>query len=140
AGGGCAKRLVERTDVVFCVDCLDVSNNIGAYEGARGAGVAVGGKTRKVIDLSLNDFAVEHWTNLGGPLPPVDVQLQADGLYGLNQVLDALRRRAAGNPPWVARAAGRRAEIGEMHTALRTSQREAMKAKWDHVPIYPPRL
>lgn len=140
AEGRYRKMLLDRTDAVFCVDCLDVSNNIGAYEGARGAGQAVNAKPRKLIDLSLNDFAVEHWTNLGGPLPPVDIQLQADNLYGVNQVLEALRRRAGGNPPWMTRAAERRAEIGAMHRELRASQREAMKAKWDNVPIYLPRM
>jgi acetolactate synthase-1/2/3 large subunit len=140
AEGEYRKMLLEKTDAVFCVDCLDVSNNIGAYEGARGAGVAVGQKRKKVIDLSLNDFAVEHWTNLGGPLPPVDVQLQADNLYGVNQVLASLRKRAERSPAWTKRAAERRAEIGKMHEALRAQQREAVKAKWDNSPIYLPRM
>jgi acetolactate synthase-1/2/3 large subunit len=132
--------LLGRTDVIFCVDCLDISNNVGAYEGARGAGTAVEDKPRKVIDLSLNDFAIRHWTHLGGPIQPFDVQLQADGLYGLKQVLTEVRHRAASNDAWVSRARERRAEIARMHDELRARQEETMKAQWDKVPIYLPRM
>jgi len=140
AEGEYKAMLMGRTDVVFCIDCLDLSNNIGTYEGARGAGNAIAAKPKKLIDLSLNDFAVQHWSHIGGPLAPVDVQLQADSRYGLGQVLDALKRRAEGNPAWVKRAAERRAEITDMHETLRAKQREAMKAKWDQTPIYLPRM
>ena len=140
AEGEYKAMLLGKTDAVFCIDCLDISNNVGAYEGARGAGNAISAKAKKVIDLSLNDFAVQHWTHLGGPIQPVDVQLQADGMHGLGQVLAEIKRRAADNPPWVKRAEERCAEISAMHDTLRTEQRDAMKAKWDQVPIYLPRM
>ena len=140
AEGEYKKMLLGKADTIFCLDCLDISNNVGAYEGARGAGMAVEDKPKKIIDMSLNDFAIEHWSNIGGPLPPVDVQIQADNLYGLNQIREALHRRAEGNPAWTKRAAERRAEIAEMHDALRKQQKDAMKAKWDQVPIYLPRM
>ena len=81
-----------------------------------------------VIDLSLNDFAIQHWTHLGGPLHPVDIQLQADGLYGLKQVLAEVKSRAADNPAWLKRAEERRAEVSQMHDELRKSQTDAMEA------------
>ena len=140
AEGDYKKMLLSKTDAVLCVDCLDISNNIGAYEGARGAGDEVNAGKMTVIDLSLNDFAVQHWTHLGGPLHPVDIQLQADGLYGLNQVLAELKSRSADNESWLKRANERRSEISEMHDALRKSQTDAMSAKWDQVPIYLPRM
>jgi len=140
AEGEYKAMLMGRTDVVFCIDCLDISNNVGAYEGARGAGSAIAAKPKKVIDLSLNDFAVQHWSHIGGPIPPVDVQLQADSRHGLAQLLGVLRRRAEGGPAWVKRAAERRAEIAGMHEKLRASQRDAMKAKWDQTPVYLPRM
>ncbi len=140
AEGEYKAMLLGKADTVFCIDCLDISNNIGAYEGARGVGTAIAGKAKKIIDLSLNELAVQHWSHIGGPIPPVDVQLLADSRHGLGQVLEALRRRAEGNPAWVGRAAERRAEIADMHEALRASQREAMKAKWDQTPIYLPRM
>ncbi len=140
AEGEFRRMLLGKADVMFCIDCLDISNNVGAYEGARGAGTAVEKKAKKVIDLSLNDFAIQHWTHLGGPIQPVDVQLQADGLYGLNQVLTEVRHRASSNAPWVKRAKERRAEISKMHDELRARQKETMLAKWDKVPIYLPRM
>ena len=115
AEGEYKKMLLAKTDAVLCVDCLDISNNIGAYEGARGAGDEVNAGKMTVIDLSMNDFAVQHWTHLGGPLHPVDIQLQADGLYGLKQVTEEVKRRAAENPAWLKRAEERRAEISQMH-------------------------
>jgi acetolactate synthase-1/2/3 large subunit len=140
AEGAYKSMLLGKADTIFCIDCLDISNNIGAYEGARGAGEAITGQPHKVIDLSLNDFAIQHWSHLGGPLHPVDVQLQADNLHGLNQVLDEIRKRASGNPAWVGRAADRRAELSIMHDGLRAQQKELMEAKWDQVPIYLPRM
>jgi acetolactate synthase-1/2/3 large subunit len=132
--------LLGKADVILCIDCLDISNNVGVYEGARGAGNAIAPKPKQVIDLSLNNLAIRHWTHLGGPMPPVDVQLQAEGMHGLGQVVDEVRRRAAGNPAWAGRAAERRGAIADMHHELRARQRETMKAKWDQMPIYLPRM
>jgi acetolactate synthase-1/2/3 large subunit len=140
AEGEYKAKFLGMADVILCIDCLDISNNVGAYEGARGAGKAIAGKPRKIIDLSLNEFAIQHWTHLGGPMQPVDVQVQADGLHGLGQLLDEVRRRAAGNPAWLRKAGERRAEIAKMHDELRARQQETMKAKWDQVPIYLPRM
>ena len=140
AEGEYKKMLMAKTDVVLCVDCLDISNNIGAYEGARGAGEEVAAGKMTVIDLSMNDFTIQHWTHIGGPLHPVDIQVQADGLYGLKQISAEIKRRAEEKPPWLAKAKDRRAEVAMMHDKLRLSQLEAMKLKWDQVPIYLPRM
>ena len=140
AEGEYKSMLMSKADTVLCVDCLDVSNNVGAYEGARGAGQEIDSGKLTTIDLSLNDFAVKHWTHLGGPLHPVDIQLQADGLYGLKQVLSEVKNQALKKPHWLEKAQIRRQEINEMHASLRKSQKEAMKSKWDQKPIYLPRL
>ena len=134
------REFLGKADTILCVDCLDISNNVGAYEGARGAGQAVEKKKQTVIDLSLNDFSIEHWTHLGGPLQPVDIQMQADNLYGVNQLVAELTKRAEGEPAWLKRAVERREEISVIHDKLRAEQKEVMMAQWDKVPIYLPRM
>ena len=119
------RQFLNSADTILCVDCLDISNNIGAYEGARGAGEAVEKKEQTVIDLSLNDFSIEHWTHLGGPLQPVDIQVQADNLYGVQQLLSELRKRAQENPDWAKRSSERRKEIAKIHETLRSDQKRS---------------
>ncbi|MEQ8195966.1 MAG: hypothetical protein RIB59_15910 [Rhodospirillales bacterium] len=67
------------------------------HQQARGGGygyIIDGGKPRRVIDLSVNDLAIDNWATIGGALPPVDLRLFADPLYGLNRLLDEMKRRA----------------------------------------------
>jgi acetolactate synthase-1/2/3 large subunit len=127
-------------DVWLTLDCSDVTNVTGGYAKARGGGYGPGAagaeeKTRKVIDLSLNDFTLQHWSNIGGAPSPFDVQLLADPLYGLNQLLEEVKRRAEGDAPWRRHADERAKELAERHAALRARQAESLKAHWDERPI-----
>ena len=122
------------------IDCHDLTGLLGGYSGARGTAASNAGSNRKVIDLSLNDMRIEHWSNVGGGAVPYDVQLLADPLYGLNQLVDELKRRAASDGAWQRRVEARRAELAARHEALRARQREGMQTGWDGEPIAVPRM
>jgi acetolactate synthase-1/2/3 large subunit len=124
-------------DVWLAIDCTDVTNVTGGYAKARGGGYGpgAGDTARRLIDLSLNDFTVQHWSNIGGAPSPFDVQLLADPLYGLNQILDEVKRRAEGEAPWRKRADERAKALAERHGALRARQGEVLKTHWDDRPI-----
>ena len=114
----------SESDVVLGIDCPDLTALVGGYAGARGDMRNTMTGERKVIDLSVNDLGVDHWSNAGGGLPPLDVQLLAEPLHGLHQLLAEIERRAEGEPSWYRRAQERRGDLAERHEALRWAQRE----------------
>ena len=126
--------------MVLGIDCPDLTALTGGYAGARGDMRNATTGTRKVIDLSVNDLAIDHWSNAGGALSPADVLLLADPVHGLGQLLAELERRAEGGPAWVGRAQERRSALAVRHDAMRAAQRERAMEDWDDVPITVPRM
>jgi acetolactate synthase-1/2/3 large subunit len=135
-------EMLKTADVVMGIDVPDLNALLNLYGQTRehlgrNAGSS---KARKIIDVSLNDLMLEHWSNLNGGLSPADVQVLADPRYALNQLVAEMEARARGNPAWVKRAKERAAEIGRKHDALRVRQREAARENWDQTPISVPRM
>jgi acetolactate synthase I/II/III large subunit len=133
----------DMADVILVVDSADVAGAIGNYDKARGAGGNDAGEDKpvpKVIDLSLNDLRIEHWSNIGGAISPTEAQLLAEPMHGLNQLLDEIRRRADGEPAWRKRAMERTAKISEMHDKLRARQLGEFERLHDQEPIAPARM
>ncbi len=128
------------SDVVLGIDCPDLTALVGGYAGARGDMRNAMTGERKVIDLSVNDLGVDHWSNAGGGLAPLDVQLLAEPLHGLHQLLAEVERRAKGEPFWYRRAQERRRDLAGRHEALRATQRERAAEDWDATPISVPRM
>lgn len=125
-------------DVWLAIDGHDISDLTGSYGKARGGGygyIVEGGNERKVIDLSINDLSIDSWATLGGALPPVDHRVFADPIYGLNQLVDELKKRADGNPAWRKRAQENAKAITERHNKLRAVQQQVLKDRWDDSPI-----
>lgn len=146
-GFGASKETEIRSeaDVVLVMDNQDVADMLGEYGMARGGGYGVvvvneEGKSRKVIDLSLNDLSVDNWAAIGGALPPVDVHLFADPLYGLNQLLAELKKCAKKNADWQKKAKANAKALAERHKALRARQQDVLKESFDNDPISVPRL
>ena len=118
----------SESDVVLGVDCPDLTALVGGYAGARGDMRNATTGSRKVIDLSVSDLGVDHWSNAGGGLAPLDVQLLADPLHGLDQLVAEIERRANGETSaWYRRAQERREDLGERHEKLRSAQRERVE-------------
>jgi len=130
-------EIIDAVDVLLGVDHVDLNAFLGNYGRQREAlsWSAGTGARKTVIDLSLNDLMLEHWSHLNGGISPADVQILADPLYGLRQLIDALKDRARGNPAWARRARERAAEIGRRHAALRARQRAAIADGWDSRPV-----
>ena len=128
-------EILGQSDCVLGIDCHDLTGLLGGYSGARGTAASDAGAGRKVIDLSLNEMKFEHWSHVGGGLVPYDVQLLADPLHGLGQLVAELKRRAAGDDTWQKRVDARRADLAVRHETLRARQRDAIQAGWDFEPI-----
>ena len=116
-------------DVVLAVDCPDPTMTVGAY-----GKVDTYRPGQKLIDMSVNFMQPNSWSNVGGPLPPIELQIPCAPLLGLDQLIAALRARR----PDAARASTRQAELRARHDALRHKQREGWKVRAGEVPIVRP--
>ena len=117
----------KTADLILAIDCVDTDNTVGKPRAGK-----------RTIDLSVNTMFPSNWSNYGGPLPSIDLQVPCAPLSGIAQLNAALRARLAGKVP--AEIAARKGELKARHDALRTKQREGWKARADNVPIERARL
>lgn len=127
--------LLDDADVVLAIDVVDLDALLRRTDrGPRGA--AAEARTGPlVVDLSHGDLAQPSWTNAFGSPLARDVQLLADPLTGVAQLVAALRGRLDGD-----RVERRRSAVtGRVHR-LRERQAAAARERWDDRPISPSRL
>ncbi len=128
--------LMADADVVLAIDVLDLTALLRARDrGPRGAGDPQERTGPLVIDLSHGDLAQPSWTNAFGSPLARDVQLLADPITGVSQLVAALRDRLDG-----AAVEARRAQVLDRVRALRQKQQETLRSRWDDRPISPARL
>ncbi|MDP9391313.1 MAG: thiamine pyrophosphate-binding protein, partial [Actinomycetota bacterium] len=128
--------LVADADVVLAIDVVDLTALLRARDrGPRGAGGPGEPTGPFVIDLSHGDLAQPSWTNAFGSPLVRDVQLLADPLTGVAQLVAALRDRVD-----AAAVETRRTQVLDRVRALRQEQRETLQRRWDDRPISPARL
>ena len=129
-------RLLADADVVLAVDVVDLGSLLRAKSRrprAQGDTHATAGPV--IIDLSYGDLAQPSWTNAFGSPLPRDVQLLADPLLGLAQLMGELRGLVD-----TAESARRREAVVQRSAALRVEQQEGLKDRWNDHPISPARL
>jgi acetolactate synthase-1/2/3 large subunit len=129
------RRVIRDADAVLAIDVVDLNALLRKPErGPRGeAQDEASGPV--VVDLSHGDLAQPAWTNAFGSPLARDVQLLADPLTGLAQLVAALRDRV--DP---AAAGRRRARAVEQASALREQQAAELQRRWADRPISPARL
>lgn len=93
----------------------------------------------RVVDVSLRHLRYRGWTNAGGAPVGIDIQVAAEPVEGLRQLLAAARHRLENDPRDDARSARRRA-IEERHRSLRDEQAAVLRDRWDELPIAPQRM
>lgn len=134
------RSVMNEADVILGVDMFDLSNTVDAYSsrvrGEQGAGA--GG--RKIIDLSQNDLAIRSWSRLGGMVAPTTVQVLADPIVGLEQMLAEVKTRIAKDPALAKRLQARAKTIAARKAALFAKQQKTMKERWNEKPLSPHRL
>ena len=136
-----ARDLLGKSDVVLAIDCPDVHWSVGGYLGRRSnVYKKVESKGQKIIDLSMNESASRRWNRVGGPLANTALQVMADPMTALEQLIRAVRKRLRANPDLAARFARRAKAIAREKVALQKRQQERLKARWDEDPISPGRM
>jgi len=138
-----SREALTKADVMLAIDCADVHWTVGGYMGRRSntyKKTEDTGHQRKIIDLSMNESANRRWSRIGGPIAETALQVMADPLTMLAQIIDALKARIAAEPSLAARFARRAETIAKEKAALVQKQQERLKARWDENPISPGRM
>ena len=129
-------RLLEDADVVLAIDVVDLNALLRSRDrGPRGAGSADQRTGPLVIDLSHGDLGQPSWTHAFGSPLARDVQVLADPLTGLAQLVATLRDQVDS-----AAAERRTAQVAERVRRLREAQAAELSRRWDDHPISPARL
>ena len=133
------RNVVKEADVILAVDVVDPGIVMGTYAESRGA--AAGHRNAKLIDISQNSLAPSSWCYMNNAAIEREVELIADPVVGLTQVLDAVERLVStGEDPHAAVRAHRREVIGIRHDQLFRSARESLEANRENVPIFAGRM
>lgn len=133
------KGIIESADVLLAVDSPDVNVVVDSYSSRVRGETGAGGKGTKVIDLSQNDYAIRSWTRLGGKVAPTAIQLLADPMVGMRQIIDAARSKI-GRAKSTSAIEARRKKIAKAHEAMTKRQQDALKKRWSDTPLSPHRF
>jgi acetolactate synthase-1/2/3 large subunit len=128
--------VVHEADVVVAVDVQDVNRMVSPAKGPeRDAKADPASTLPQVIDLSYAELAVRSWSNSLAAGVDRRVQLVAEPLHGLGQLLARLRGRVD-----AARAEEMAASARARATQVRARQRKGVERHWDDSPISQARL
>jgi thiamine pyrophosphate-dependent acetolactate synthase large subunit-like protein len=131
-------RVLIGADVVLAVDVVDLPALLRPKgRGARGGSGAVD-TGPAVVDLSHGDLALRSWSNAFAAPVERAVQLLAEPLLGLQQLIAAVARRIDGPVRDVIDR--RTAAVAARSATLRAEQRDEQARVWSSSPISPTRL
>ncbi len=135
-----SRKALAKADVVLAVDCADVRASVGGYRENLNAYKRKDAKRQKVIDLSMNESTSRRWNRVGGAIPDTAVQMMADPLTGLSQIIGAVKKRIRAERALAARFKRRAKAIAKEKAVLTKAQQAQLKARWDEKPISPDRM
>jgi len=137
-----SREALSKADVVLTIDCADVHWTVGGYMGRRSNTYKkqAASQGQQIIDLSMNETANRRWARIGGPIANTALQVMADPLTGLAQIIAAVKKRIAADRSHVARFARRAESIAKEKSELIKAQEKRLKARWDDNPISPGRM
>lgn len=136
-----SREALKKSDVILAIDCADVHWSVGGYMGARSNTYKkLETQEQQIIDLSLNENANRRWNRVGGPIANTAVQVTADPLAGLAQIIAAVKKRLAAERGLAAKFAKRAAEIAKEKAELVKRQQKRLKERWGQNPISPGRM
>jgi len=82
-------ELRKTADLVLAIDCVDTTTVMAAHNrDVRGR------DGQKIIEMTLENLYPSSWSNAGGPQAAVDLVLECEPLYGMGQLIEALKLRS----------------------------------------------
>jgi acetolactate synthase-1/2/3 large subunit len=136
-----SREALKKADVILAIDCADVHWTVGGYMGRRSNTYKkLEAQEQQIIDLSLNENANRRWSRVGGPIANTAMQVMADPLTGLAQIISVVKKRLAAERGLAPRFAKRAAEIAKEKAELVRRQQKRLNERWDQNPISPGRM
>lgn len=134
------RGVLGKADVVLAVDCPDVTALVSGYAARMRGHLGGTGSGTKIIDLSQNEYVTRSWSRVTGKVAPTTLQLLADPVVGMEQLIDAVRSGLRRNSRARAAVQARRKRHARAHDAFMKKQQATLKKRWDEVPISPHRF
>ena len=127
-------------DVVFFVDVNDMGKPTQALEKTTRKITSRIAPDAKVVDLGFHDLELSSWAHDFAQLHPTDLQVTADTVVALPQLLERCRELEAQQPDRRAQREQRKTELGQVHDATWAGWRAHAETVWDQSPVSTPRL
>jgi thiamine pyrophosphate-dependent acetolactate synthase large subunit-like protein len=137
-GGAEFAEVLRRADVVLALEPIDPAGTLRAAA-QEGGGQARGGDREvrwpRLINVSLEPFALRSWSADFEELPPADLPILANVERIVSALLERVRRALADDPAAHRRAADRTDAHRARRRRLEAAWAERRAAVWDQTPI-----
>lgn len=128
------------TDLVFFVDVKDMGKPTQELNRSTRTVRSLIPGSAKIVDLGFNDVELSSWSHDFAALHPTDLQVTADTVVALPQLLELCRRYEQAEPGRRAARQRRRRHLAALHDATWDGWRRQAKADWDLSPVSTARL
>jgi len=134
--------ITAEADVLVTFECQDVSNLIGSYNTGRTniQSADMKGTNALLINVSLDEYVDISWSRFGGPVAPIGIQVTADPIFVLHQLLELVKELGQDNKDFLKAAATRRNKLAGRCEAVKAKRQETAAEKWESSPISLARL
>ncbi len=139
-GDAAFHRIVRRADVVLALERIDPAGTLGGSIRPERGGSAMTQSRPRLINVSLEDFAIRSWTADYYELCAAEVPILSTADQTLSALLPEVRRAMVADPAARKRADRRLDELRGRRTQLEGEWAAAREAAWEVRPIRMVRL
>ncbi|MGH3740078.1 MAG: thiamine pyrophosphate-binding protein [Micromonosporaceae bacterium] len=131
---------IEDADLVFFVDVKDMGKPTQELDKVTRTVRSRIPADATVVDLGFNDLEISSWSHDFAALHPTDLQVTADTVVALPQLLERCRALEEAEPERQEARQARKRQLAEIHDAVWQGWREQAKADRDLSPVSTARL
>jgi benzoylformate decarboxylase/acetolactate synthase-1/2/3 large subunit len=131
---------LETADVVLFVDVKDMGKPTQELDKTTRRVTSQIPADAKILDIGFHDIELSAWLHDFAQLHATDVQVTADTVIALPQLLELCRELEGREPQRRDAREQRRQELGRIHDALWEDWRQTAEDNWDASPVSTPRF
>lgn len=134
-------NVVEEADLVLFLDCKDGETAVTSVDSATRIVTSRLAPDTRCMSLGFGHTGIRGWSHDYGRLMPLELDVTADTISALPQLVESCRQLAAGSSdPDIRRRAARRQELAARHDAQWAKWQEQADRVADEVPLSTARL
>jgi acetolactate synthase I/II/III large subunit len=126
---------VEAADVILFVDVKDMGKPTQSLDSTTRRVTSRIRDDAKILDIGFHDIELSSWAHDFAQLHATDVQVTADTVVALPQLLDLCRELEAARPERRPARERRKAELTRIHEELWEGWRKKAAEDWDASPV-----